>query len=213
MYKILSIITSLLFPAKNRGPTAVPSDFLSPEKFIVGLPRSKRIPHPGMIGLYAYRHAHVRSFIWEIKYRRNIQAISCAGYALYTYIETLRAPPPVIIIPMPSSRKRKNERGYNQCELICHAILDFDQKRPRCVETYKNILFRRKHTEHQTKKNKTGREKSMKNVFYVKPRKDLLEKHIIIIDDVITTGTTMSEAIATLKNAGYLHIYGIALAQ
>ncbi len=211
MKRTLHILLSFIFPEKSARTGGISSTF---NDLTLGfLPKARPTPLPDMTGLYSYKHPAVRSLIWQIKYRRNPDAIHRGARALHTYICTLPTPPPIILIPMPSSRRRIHERGYNQCILLVDAIAAVqDEKSEIKFKIQKDILLRRKHTDRQTIKNKKDRELNMRGVFVATRKPDFLEKKILIIDDVITTGATMHEAQQALKKAGYLHVYGISLA-
>ncbi len=137
-----------------------------------------------------------------------------------------------VIIPIPITKRRKNERGYNQCELLVNEIerLDIDKKFIIC----KDLLGRVHHLSRQTLKNREDRLESAKGIFTVneETRKRIMNEDnqigneleiinsennidntiIIVIDDVITTGSTMKEAMETLQNAGFKNVFGLSLA-
>lgn len=99
------------------------------------------------------------------------------------------------IIPVPLHRRRERQRGYNQSLLICQGIVKHFQ-RPLIT----NNLIRKKYTETQTKKNREERLENMKEVFTVRNSKELENKHILIVDDVITTGATTEACWIAMKS-------------
>jgi ComF family protein len=102
------------------------------------------------------------------------------------------------------------ERGYNQSELIVREIFKFDDGKNFDISL--DALSKIKETPHQSElKNKSERLKNLKNCFEAKSEK-IAGKNIILIDDVITTGTTMNEASKCLKEAGAKRIIGFSLA-
>ena len=101
-------------------------------------------------------------------------------------------------------------RGYNQSELIVKEIVKIDGNKN--FQYIQNSLTKIKETPHQSKlKNKTERLKNLKNCFSADAEK-VKGRNIILIDDVITTGTTMSEASRTLKEAGAKNVIGFSIA-
>jgi ComF family protein len=115
-----------------------------------------------------------------------------------------------ILIPIPMHPKNLKERGYNQSELI---VKDIEK-----IKTNKNFSFcynalqKIKETPHQSKlKNKNERLKNLKDCFFA-DEKLVKNKNIILIDDVITTGTTMSEATKALKKVGAKKVIGFSIA-
>jgi len=153
----------------------------------------------------------------------------------FSLLRSLQAPPTlknrgyeghndqVLLIPIPMSNKRRKERGFNQCELLVDEILQLD-KTDRLIAC-KDLLIRTIHKDRQTLKGREERLEDAKDVFFVNEEslksikknhvnKDIPLKNIpvIIIDDVITTGSTIKEAVETLKNTGFDHVIGISLA-
>jgi ComF family protein len=102
------------------------------------------------------------------------------------------------------------ERGYNQSELIVKEIIKIDKSKN--FDFSINALKKIKETPHQSKlKNKSERLKNLKNCFWA-DEKLIKDRNIILIDDVITTGTTMNEASKTLKSIGAKKIIGFSIA-
>jgi len=113
---------------------------------------------------------------------------------------------PILLVPLPLSRKRKNWRGFNQAELIAKAFnenynypINFDLKKI-------------KDTKAQSSLDEIGRAKNIKACF-TWTGESLKNKIVILIDDVVTTGATLNEAAAVLKNAGADKIYGLVVAK
>jgi len=118
-----------------------------------------------------------------------------------------------ILMPIPLSRQRYKERGYNQAELICESLVDLDKDVNFKFE--KNILIKPKETKHQARIHNRGeRLKNIIGSFAIKnTEKNLLKnRNIILIDDIITTGATLTEARKTLKKAGARKIIAFTVA-
>ncbi len=125
-------------------------------------------------------------------------------------------PEPVVVMPMPITERRRRERGYNQCELIVDEMERLEQinKSSRFV-VRKDILFRVHHAARQTLKDRDERIEGAKGIFAVNEyviSPELLHSHIIVIDDVITTGSTMFEALETMKKAGFEDVQALSIA-
>lgn len=101
-----------------------------------------------------------------------------------------------VIIPVPVSKKRFKERGYNQAELIANQIA---KKLEKSVIT--NCLYKAKNIVAQSTLNREQREENIKNVYKLKNAEQLCNKKILLIDDIYTTGSTVNECCKLLKTA------------
>ncbi len=97
-----------------------------------------------------------------------------------------------IIIPVPLHKKRMNERGYNQTELIA-------KKLGIPVET--NCLIKTKNIKPQSTKKAKERQIDIKNVFAIQNVEKIKNKKLLLLDDIYTTGSTANECIKTLSKA------------
>ena len=112
--------------------------------------------------------------------------------------------PDHIIVPIPLHRKRIVERGFNQAYQLAEVIseqLNLDLA---------DIIKRNKYTKQQAKLEKTQRAKNVQNAFTLKPGVDIPNK-VILVDDVVTTGSTILECTRILQKAGVSEIVGITL--
>ena len=181
------------------------------------------------LGIFAYKNRLVSRLVWSIKYKKSEPAVKIAGFALKKVLSALLYTegisgviPTTVIIPMPITRRRRRERGYNQCELITTEISKYVNEGIPIL--FKNdLLLRTHHTSHQKYKDREDRLELGKGIFKVDDAAltALLEKigekdtgniRFIVIDDVITTGTTIKEAIETMKMSGLKNVRGLALA-
>lgn len=101
-----------------------------------------------------------------------------------------------LIIPVPVSKKRFKERGYNQAELIARPIARFLEKP---IET--KCLYKSKNITAQSTLNKEQREENIKNVYTLKNKKILSNKKVLLVDDIYTTGSTANECCRVLAEA------------
>lgn len=114
------------------------------------------------------------------------------------------------IIPVPLHRKRLKERGYNQSARFAEGLSE-----KLNVPVLENNLTRARHTATQTKKSRFARFENMKDVFEIKFDEQLKGKHILLVDDTVTTGSTLEAcALVLLKVPGVkLSIATIAYAE
>lgn len=91
-----------------------------------------------------------------------------------------------VIIPVPLHPKKEKKRGYNQSEWIAKGIAE-TMKKPISVAN----LIRNTDTATQTQKNRFERWQNVENIFQVVRPEELAGKHVLLIDDVVTTGSTL----------------------
>ena len=99
------------------------------------------------------------------------------------------------IIPVPISKKRMKERGYNQSLLIAREISQILH-----IELQENCLLKTKNIIEQSKLNKEQREQNIQNVYELKNGQILTNKKILLIDDIYTTGSTVRECSKILQS-------------
>lgn len=157
-----------------------------------------------------YRDPAIKSSIHLVKYHNHPKAKRLLSGLLYEYLVSSKDKS--IIIPIPLSRKRLNKRGYNQVtEVIKPAVAKISD-----VFLAEKILVRIKHTTPQTTLNRTERLTNVIGAFDVvnvkKNANYISGKHIILVDDVATTGATLSAAKAALLPHSPASITCLALA-
>lgn len=112
-----------------------------------------------------------------------------------------------LIIAIPLHSLRRAERGFNQADIIAKEIGENLK-----INYGKNILVRTRFTNSQTKLNLVERKQNMKDVFKLKNQKLIENKNIILVDDVITTGATVSECARILTDNGAKNIFALSVA-
>lgn len=100
------------------------------------------------------------------------------------------------IIPVPISKKREKERGYNQTYLLSKEIA-----KKVGIKLEKDCLFKIQNIIEQSKLNREDRIENIKGVYKLKNYRKLKDKKIILLDDIYTTGSTVNECCRMLKNA------------
>ena len=112
------------------------------------------------------------------------------------------------ILPVPLHKRKLHERGYNQSEILSKGINNIIEK----IISINN-LTRVRYTETQTKKNKVERLKNIKNAFELKNPDEFENKTVLLIDDVVTTGSTLLECIQSLHSVKGIKIVVLVLAK
>ncbi|MFM7088473.1 MAG: ComF family protein [Candidatus Paceibacterota bacterium] len=167
---------------------------------------------------YDYRDPLIKKIIWLIKYRYKKALITLCAHMLYEVLleelsekrafENWRE---AILIPIPLSEKRLRERGFNQSSLLAQVLASIDTT--RMLSCTDKVLIKHRETKHQAHiKNRQERLANLAGSFAIRHPEKIIGKNIILIDDVTTTGATLSEARKVLKKAGAKNIIAITLA-
>ena len=99
------------------------------------------------------------------------------------------------LIPLPLYPDKERKRGYNQAAIICNGIAQSMK-----VPVLNNYLIRQHFTETQTKKHRTERWENVAESFALKNGSFLKGKHLLLVDDVVTTGATLEASAHNLLN-------------
>lgn len=147
--------------------------------------------------IYEYQSTPIRALIHENKYYKNKTAARLLATGLEDWLVTLAhdQSAPLLLVPIPLSRQRQHERGYNQVTEILRAL------QPQTFFCYnETVLTRTVHTVSQTSLSRTERLKNVTGAFTaVAPALIPYQGHtVVIVDDVVTTGATMLAARAAL---------------
>lgn len=106
------------------------------------------------------------------------------------------------VIPVPLHPKRIRKRGYNQSEVLAKELC-----RRYNLSLGNGFLQRTRNTPRQATLDADERKRNLKNAFAASP--DCMGKVFLLVDDVRTTGTTLSECASALKKAGAVRVYAI----
>lgn len=112
-----------------------------------------------------------------------------------------------MILPVPLSRSKYRKRGYNQCDYIAGGISDVTG-----IPVRKDILKRRTSNSAQAKKGLFQRWNSVTNLFGVYDKTALQGRHVLVVDDVITTGATISSLIGAMSEVADVRVSVFTLA-
>ena len=100
------------------------------------------------------------------------------------------------LIPLPLFPSKEKKRGYNQAALLCDGMSEAMDK-----PVWKDVVIRTTHTESQTKKNRMERWLNMEGRFELANPEKIKGRHVLLVDDVITTGATLEACGAALLQA------------
>lgn len=100
------------------------------------------------------------------------------------------------VIPVPLHKNKLKKRGYNQVAKFAEEIA-----KQLDIEYVDNVLIKVSNTTSQVNKNRFSRWTNNKEFFTIKNKEKIHNKHILLVDDIITTGATMEACIAVLQKA------------
>lgn len=136
---------------------------------------------------YFTKNSMMQTLMHGLKYKGNkelgLYLGRLMGHALnssnrFRYVDAL--------IPLPLFPSKERKRGYNQATVLCEGIAEVLEK-----PVLKNIVIRTTHTDSQTKKSRVQRWQNMEGRFELVDANAIKDKHILLVDDVITTGATL----------------------
>lgn len=149
----------------------------------------------------------LQQIVHSIKYDKNKQLAIYAGELCAKHLVNENFFKDIdYLVPIPLHPKREQQRGFNQATEICKGI-SLITKIPIYEEAFKRII----NNSSQTKLKKENRKNNVKNIFVCHTPSTLVGKHILLVDDIITTGATMAALISSIPANISLKISVVAL--
>ena len=162
-----------------------------------------RIPVERATALYYYEpHAETANIIYELKYKNHpeigviIGRMMARELQLTDFFEGIDA-----IIPVPLAKKRQRQRGYNQSLEIAKGISDITR-----LPIYNKMVRRTVFEGSQTQKGRWERNENVEKVFQLTDGESIRGKHLLMVDDVVTTGATVVACATELAKAGSVKV-------
>lgn len=146
---------------------------------------------------YFTKNSMMQTLMHGLKYKGNkelgIYLGRLMGHAFensnrFRYIDAL--------IPLPLFPSKEKKRGYNQATILCEGIAEVLEK-----PILKDVIIRTTHTDSQTKMNRVQRWANMEGRFELVNPQAIKGKHVLLVDDVITTGATLEACGACIMEA------------
>lgn len=151
---------------------------------------------------------NVQHLIHLLKYKNKPEIGVLLG-RMYGYylMESIHFHDIDVIIPVPLHSSKQKKRGYNQSECIACGLSE-SMNKPVDKQSFVRIHF----TETQTRKNRISRWENVQEVFTVVKNEAIENKHILLVDDVITTGATIEGCVQALQKDRNVKITVVSLA-
>lgn len=157
-----------------------------------------RIPIKGAYSqFYFAKESLIQHLVHQLKYKGNTDIGIYLGEIMgQTIVNSSRFRQIDALIPLPLYPDKERKRGYNQAAIICNGM-----SKIMGVPVINNNLIRQRFTETQTKKHRIERWENVEGSFVLKNPAALKGKHILLIDDVVTTGATLEASGSVLLKA------------
>ncbi len=169
--------------------------------------RRGRFHHLDMARAVAVFSSPLREAIHHFKYRHNLRLMPILGDLMAWRVRP-NALEDYVLVPVPLHPSREKDRGYNQAALLARHLgkrLD--------LPVLENALIRAKETQPQVTLGFRDRMKNVRDAFTVALPEQVRGRHILLIDDVMTTGSTLEASARALKEAGAEHVRAYVLAR
>lgn len=159
-----------------------------------------RLPiNAGAAAWYFHKNSALQALIFQLKYKSNKDVGLFIGKQMGALLAASERFSSIdALVPVPLHPQAHSKRGFNQAALICEGIGQVWHK-----PVLTGAIARTKHTSTQTKQTRAERWDNMENAFTIKDPTSINGKHLLIIDDVITTGATIEacgKTLLTIKN-------------
>ena len=159
-----------------------------------------RLPlEAGYSEFYFSKEFLIQHLIHQLKYKGDTEIGFYLGELMgKTMLESSRFNSIDAIIPLPLYPDKEHKRGYNQAAIICNGISSVMN-----VPVLNGYIIRQRPTETQTRKHRTERWENVQGSFRAVNEKTLANKHLLLVDDVVTTGATLEacgEIILKIEN-------------
>ena len=156
---------------------------------------------------YYEAHAETANIIYELKYKNHPEIGNIVGRMLAKEIQPSGFFDGIDgIVPVPLAKKRLRQRGYNQSMEIAQGVSEMTG-----LPIYKKVVRRNSFKGSQTNKGRWDRQENVEHVFELTGATAVSNKHLLLIDDVITTGATCIACAKALCQSGNIRISILAL--
>jgi ComF family protein len=164
---------------------------------------------------YGSYEGGLRELLHLLKYEAVRPAANVLGRMLSEAILALEpafSGAPVLAVPVPLHRSKLRQRGFNQSELIARAALKI-RGRDASMMLNCRVLERLRPTQSQTGLTRHQRRENLRGAFQVVKPAEIADREILLVDDVYTTGTTVSECARILRRAGASKVFVATVAR
>ena len=155
----------------------------------------------------------MRGLIHLLKYEGMLPAKKVLGRILAEAIVRCGEEfgPEVLVVPVPLHASKKRQRGFNQNEMVAGEAIKLIGNQGHPFDS--TVLVRRRNTESQIGLTRHQRRENMRGAFSIVNRAAVQDREVLLVDDVLTTGTTVSECSKVLLRAGATKVWVATIAR
>lgn len=150
---------------------------------------------------YFTKESLMQNLMHQVKYKRNKELGLQLGRMMGNSIKRSGRFDVDALIPLPLFPAKEKRRGYNQATVLCEGMAEHLD-----IPVLNDVIIRPQYTETQTKKGRIERWLNMEGKFVLTNPDAICNKHILLVDDVVTTGATLEACGAELLKAGNLSL-------
>ncbi|MEI8060971.1 MAG: ComF family protein [Candidatus Berkelbacteria bacterium] len=161
----------------------------------------------GIIVGAQYRTGPTKELIHHLKYNFILDLSPILADLLIDQLIDIDLRGDIIVTSVPLHRRRQNERGFNQAEVLAKIVAK------KVGYNYLPLLKRKIHKKTQVELSGVQRRENLAGIFDPADVKNIVGKTIILIDDVSTTGTTLEECAKVLRENGAKQVWGLVAAR
>lgn len=153
------------------------------------------------------------SLVRQLKYHQAVHlADAMRPWLLAVYQRHWPGSTVDLVVPVPLHRRRLRQRGYNQSWLLARAVFGKSGAAP-APRLRDDVLVRVRDTPSQTGLTRDQRRRNMLGAFTVPMRPAVTDRHVLVVDDVVTTGETMAACAGVLLSAGARRVDALSMAR
>ena len=168
-------------------------------------------PHFRRAAAFGAYEGALRDLIHLFKYQGTKPAGKLLGQLLHQATTGMALPDSLVVIPVPLWSGKRQMRGFNQAEAIARAYLSIQSASSIQLDT--SILSRTRDTASQTGLTRHQRRANVRGAFTVLKPERIKGRSVLIVDDVMTTGTTAGECARVLRRAGAKEVFVATVAR
>ena len=156
---------------------------------------------------YYHPHSETAQLVYRLKYNNRPDIGEDMGRVMANELQATDFFSDIdVLLPVPLASKRLRQRGYNQSEQLAIGISDITH-----LPIVTKALRRKHFQQSQTTLNRWQRQENVEDTFWLKDGSQLQDKHVLLIDDICTTGATLISCANTLKDIEGIRISVLTL--